>query len=211
MDFKEQLEKIAFRICELYPNINREEYFKTISEMKIVENDDITDKRPVTYYRPTNTLKLNIEELNKGIYDAEYYVTVSLLMMLYTYAPELDGVRHGYLAGVASNLVGNFVQETKDDVVPGVDIYENLRDCVADLSAKIGPEATMRLCSAHNVELFFEMYIGIGLGDPREFLNQLNYLFNNMSNITDKQTEGLVQGVKSYTEGFGEPQKTMSI
>lgn len=210
MDIKEQMNEIAEKICMLYPEVDHELYLKKISEMKIVESDDITDKRPVSYQQATNTLKLNIEEINKDIYDLHYYVTVTLLMMLASPAPELEGLRYGYYSGVANNLVGNFVKETKEEVVPGVDIYEGLRDCVAELSAKIGPSKAVSLCSAHSVELFHEMYIGAGLEKPKEFLNQLNYLLNNLFNIKENQVDDIVQNIKNTLSDL-EPQRVMSV
>lgn len=209
MEIREQIEKIALSICELYPDVDRETYLKYVSEMKVAENDDITDKRPVAYYQPTNTLMLNVEEIKKGVYDLEYYVTVALLMMLHIPEAELEGLRYGYYSGVASNLVGNFVKETDLEVEAGIDIYEPLRECVVNLSNKIGAEATMRLCSVHSVELFYEMYIGIGLGDPHEFLNQINYLFKRAGSIAEPEAVSLVKDTDNVVPEIGNPQKVL--
>lgn len=207
MKIPEAVLEIATKICNLYPELDREQYFKAIAEMKIVESDDITDKKPVTYHAPTNTLKLNVEEINKGLYDVQYYMTVVLLAMTQPSAPELDGLRYGYYSGVASNLVGNFTKETATEVEPGVDIYESLRDCISRLSDKIGPETATRLCLAPNASIFSEMYVGIGLGDPEKFLNQLNYLFSGAI-IDPKKTNSIVSEIDA---AVNKPEKAIIL
>ena len=54
------------------------------------------------------------------------------------------------------------------------------------------------------------MYIGAGLEKPKEFLNQLNYLLNNLFNIKENQVDDIVQNIKNTLSDL-EPQRVMSV
>lgn len=195
-NFKNQLTNLIDKVCTLYPHIDRGAYLNHVLEMNVVENDDITDRRVVLYHQPTNTMKINKEEAEKGIYDLEYYMTLTLLAMQQPYSKELEGLRYGYNAGIASMLVGNTVEETATEVVPGVDIYETLRDCIASLSDKIGYDRALEICNAEDLEAFKSLYTGFGLESPDTFLNQMNYLYNNAGNASLTQLNGIVDSIK---------------
>ena len=196
-ELREQIDSIVKRICFLFPNINKDELELKVRKLAFVESNDITDSRPMVYDEINNALKINYDVLNNDSFDAEYLLTTQLLMLTLPYYKELSGIRYGYFAGVASNLVGNFVKETEDELIPGIDPYESVRDVVQELSSKIGPVETAELCTAKTPEVFYETYLNSGLENPGSFINQMNYLLLNSLNISDRQNGEIVSSLKS--------------
>ena len=196
-EYRSHVAGIVNKICGLYPEIDHDAYLNQVLNIKLVENEDVTDKKPLFFDPISGTIKVNSLEIATGKYDLDYYMTVAMLMMRYPYNNELDGIRYGFNSGIASSLVGNTVLETSNEVENGIDVYEPLRDCVQDLNNKIGADATIRLCSSITLEDFATYYSEIGLQSLEEFLDQTTYLLKNGINITEKQSEGLVTDIKN--------------
>ena len=196
-ELQNQINSLVERICFLFPDVERDKLELKLKDLKFVESNDITDSRPIIYDEIHNCLKINYEVLNNDNYDCEYLVTTQLLMLTLPYYKELSGIRYGYFAGVASNLVGNFVKETTDELIPGIDPYESVREVIQELSSKIGPDKTLELCMAETPEVFYQIYLNNGLENPGSFINQMNYLLLNSLNISNKQNNEIVSSLKS--------------
>ena len=201
MNIVELTNGIIQKIVGLYPNIDVEALKSKVSEMKIVESE-IGEKSPFIFDQNTNTTKLNSSELSNGKYDLEYYMTVTLLMMTKKYEPNLQGLRTGYFAGVASNLVGNYTSENEADVEPGIDLYESLRVGVADLSSKVGALNASNLCESESLEEFIALASELGVKNPKQFLAPYNYLALNFANLTEPQIDGLVSDMEKGNQGL---------
>ena len=191
MSIIELTDGIISKIVKLYPNINVENLRDKISEMQIIETD-VGERSPITFDQNANILRLNPTVLATGNYDLNYYMTVFLLLMTRKYDSNLQGLRTGYFAGIASNLVGNFVREDAEGVEPGIDLFENLRAGIADLNGIIGPDMTCALCESENLREFIELATEIGLENPEQFLAPYNYLAMNSANLSENQVNGLV-------------------
>ena len=189
---------IVEKISGLYPNNDIQ---SKLSSMHIVESE-VGERTPFVFDQPTNTIRLNFTELQKGNYDCQYYMTVALLNMTKPYDSSLQGLRTGYFAGIASNLVGNFTRETASEVESGIDLYESLRIGIADLSSKIGAAKATELCEVESFEDFMELATQLGIANPEQFLNQYNYLALNSVNLTAEQIADLVKDVIKANEGL---------
>jgi hypothetical protein len=201
MSIIELTDGIMAKIVKLYPNINVENLREKLSDMQIIETE-VGEKSPITFDQNANILRLNPTELANGNYDLSYYMTVFMLLMTKNYDPNLQGLRTGYFAGVASNLVGNFAKETAEDVEPGIDLFEDLRAGVADLSSKVGPDMTSALCESKNLSEFMGLASEIGLENPEQFLAPYNYLAMNSANLTENQVTGLVGDIAKNNIGL---------
>ena len=138
-------------------------------------------------------------------------MTTFLLMMTRDYDANLQGLRTGYYAGVASNLVGNFVSDNGSEVEPGIDIYENLRAGVADLNSRVGPDMTCDLCESKNLKEFLAISAEIGLENPEHFLAPYNYLAINSANLTENQTVSLIDDIAKNNVSLGLNQEAKTI
>ena len=194
MSITELTEGIIKKIVRLYPNTNIENLREKVADMQIFETD-VGEKSPITFDQNASILRLNPSELTNGNYDLEYYMTTFLLLMTKDYDANLQGLRTGYYAGIASDLVGNFTKETETDVKPGIDLFESLRAGVADLNSKVGSEMTCALCESKNLREFVELAQEIGLENPEQFLAPYNYLAMNYANLTENQITGLTNDI----------------
>ncbi len=201
MSIIELTDKIIRQIAGLYPNINIENLREKVTEMQIVETD-VGEKSPIIFDQNANILRLNSTELANGNYDLEYYMATFLLLMTKDYDVNLQGLRTGYFAGTAANLVGNFTSETAEEVEPGIDLFETLRAGVADLSSKVGPEMTCSLCESRSLEEFMGLANEIGLENPERFLAPYNYLAINSANLSATQVEGLTGDIAKNNVGL---------
>ena len=195
MNIIELTAKSISQIAGLYPNINVENLRKKVSEMQIVETD-VGDASPIIFDQKANKLKLNESELLNGNYVLEYYMTTFLLLMTKEYDSNLQGLRTGYFANIASDLVGNFVKETANELEVGIDMFESLRSGVSDLYATIGnPDEVCELCEANNLTEFAELSSKFGLENPERFLAPYNYLALNATVLTEKQANSLTEDI----------------
>lgn len=201
MSIVELTSGIIKKIVGIYPNINIEELSKKTSEMQIIESE-IGEKVPFVFDQNNNILKLNSSKLLEESYDLEYYMTVVLLNMTKPFDSKLQGIRTGYFAGVASNLVGNYTEETMSEIKPGIDLYESLRAGIADLSSRIGALKTSELCESESLEEFLALATDLGLENPEQFLNSYNYLALNSANLTEKQRDSLVSDMSKTNQSL---------
>lgn len=201
MSIIELTEGIIYKIARLYPNVNVENLREKVSEMQIIETD-VGEKSPIIFDQNANILRLNSSELANGKYDLNYYMTVFLLLMTKEYDVNMQGLRTGYYSGVASNLVGNFVNENANEVEPGIDLYESLRAGVADLSSKVGSEMACTLCESKNLSEFISLSSEIGLENPEQFLAPYNYLAINSANLSATQVDGLTEDMAKNNVGL---------
>ncbi len=199
MNITELTDKIIQKIVGIYPDIDISELRRKVSEMQIVETE-IGEKSPFIFEQGNNILKLNPEVIATGNYDLEYYMTVTLLLMTKPYVPSLQGLRTGYFAGIASNLVGNFTNETATTVEPGIDIYESLRAGIADLNSRLGAVKASDLCEVNRFEDFISMAIDLGLENPEQFLEPYNYLAINSANLSETQISSLVTDLEKSNQ-----------
>lgn len=201
MSIIELTDKLIHQIAGLYPNINIENLREKVQDMQIVETD-VGEKSPIIFDQNANILRLNSSELANGNYDLEYYMTTFLLLMTKDYDVNLQGLRTGYFAGTAANLVGNVASETEEEVEPGIDLFETLRAGVADLSSKVGPDMTCALCESKNLEEFMGLASEIGLENPEQFLAPYNYLAINSANLSATQADGLTNDIAKNNVGL---------
>ena len=201
MSIIELTEPLIEKIKGIYPTIDIENLRKKVSSMRIVETD-VGEKSPIKFDQGANVLSLNKSELENGNYDLSYYMTTFLLLMTKDYDVNLQGLRTGYFAGMASNLVGNVTKETENEVEPGIDLFESLRAGIADLSSKVGPEITCDLCESKNVTDFMERATAIGLENPEHFLAPYNYLALNFANLNEEQAISLAGDITKNNVGL---------
>ncbi len=201
MSIIELTDKLIRQIAELYPNINIENLREKVQDMQIVETD-VGEKSPIIFDQNANILRLNSSELANGNYDLEYYMTTFLLLMTKDYDVNLQGLRTGYFAGTAANLVGNVASETEAEVEPGIDLFETLRAGVAGLNGKVGPDMTCALCESKNLQEFMGLASEIGLENPEQFLAPYNYLAINSANLSATQVDGLTNDIAKNNVGL---------
>ena len=201
MSIIELTDNLINKISGIYPEINIEKLKEKVAGMQIIETE-VGEKSPIIYDQNANILRLNSSELMNGKYDLEYYMTIFLLLMTKDYDASMQGLRTGYFAGVASNLVGNFVSEKDSELEPGIDLFETLRAGVADLSSKVGPEMTCALCESNNLVEFIDFANEIGLENPEKFLAPYNYLAINSANLSETQIDGLQSDIAKNNVGL---------
>lgn len=210
MSIIELTEPLIEKIKGVYPTTDIENLREKISSMHIIETD-VGEKSPIKFDQGANVLSLNRGELENGNYDLSYYMTTFLLLMTKDYDVNLQGLRTGYFAGMAANLVGNFTEETESEVEPGIDLFESLRAGIADLSSKVGPEMTCSLCESKNITEFMERANEIGLENPEHFLAPYNYLALNFANLSEGQVNGLANDITGNNAGLSRESETKII
>ena len=181
-------------ICETTPII----YDQKINVLRI-DPKVLSGERKDTVYKPDG------EVLQEG-YDLNYYMTVFLMLMSKEYVPELQGLRIGYYDGVASNLVGNFTKETEEELIAGIDIFEEQRKGVTDLEAKLGPDIACELCETNSLQEFYALAKKYGLENLEHFLSLYNYLALKSAGLTERQMNSVTEEVEKGTASFTTPQ-----